>query len=146
MARERTAHLLLISNPDKLTLIKIREGHCRLLGRASGVDTTIPLQAGGLRLIPAEALDSLHENVRQLAERPQPRALDVESFKRQDDALVDDSSISQHHVMFYNSGGELSLVDMGSKNGTQVNGQRVMATALETGDIITLGKTRLRVE
>jgi len=38
------------------------------------------------------------------------------------------------------------LVDLGSTNGTKVNGARVKQQALADGDEITLGKTLLRFE
>ena len=72
--------------------------------------------------------------------------LDPEAFPRMQDVLIDDSSISNHHVIFYNDDGELALVDMGSKNGTLVNGQPVVATHLTHGDLITIGQSKLRVE
>jgi pSer/pThr/pTyr-binding forkhead associated (FHA) protein len=39
-----------------------------------------------------------------------------------------------------------SLVDLGSTNGTEVNGQRVGETSLMNGDVIGVGTTRLTFE
>jgi pSer/pThr/pTyr-binding forkhead associated (FHA) protein len=39
-----------------------------------------------------------------------------------------------------------SLVDLGSTNGTEVNGQRVTETSLMNGDVIGVGTTRITFE
>ena len=42
--------------------------------------------------------------------------------------------------------GDFWLVDLGSTNGTEVNGKRVDRARLEPGDTITIGQTQLRFE
>ena len=44
-------------------------------------------------------------------------------------------------------GGEITLMDLGSSNGTFVNGSRVISqTALKSGDEITLGDFRFHLD
>ena len=59
--------------------------------------------------------------------------------------FLDDVTVSRHHAEFRRERGELRAVDVGSLNGTYVNGQPVDATVLTDGDEITMGKFRLVV-
>ena len=56
-------------------------------------------------------------------------------------------AVSRHHCLLRFRGGEATLTDLGSVNGTFVNGQRVRSsTALQHGDEITLGEFRFVLE
>jgi hypothetical protein len=54
-----------------------------------------------------------------------------------------DVGISRRHARLDFDGGQVVLTDLGSTNGTSVNGQRVSAVALNPGDMIQLGTTTL---
>jgi hypothetical protein len=54
-----------------------------------------------------------------------------------------DVGISRRHARLDFDGGQVVLTDLGSTNGTSVNGQRVSAVALNPGDSIQLGTTTL---
>src|SRR5262245_61331967 len=56
-----------------------------------------------------------------------------------------DPLISRHHARIERLGEEFFLVDGGSANGVQLNGQRVDRVALSEGDWILMGKTRIGV-
>ncbi|HYM05173.1 MAG TPA: adenylate/guanylate cyclase domain-containing protein [Terriglobales bacterium] len=59
-------------------------------------------------------------------------------------ALIDDM-VSRNHAMIQMEGGEFYLIDMGSRNGSFVNGSRLAApAALRDGDLLGFGKARLR--
>lgn len=63
----------------------------------------------------------------------------------QADAVVDDASVSRRHAMLRWHDGECVVVDLGSANGTLVNGQRVVRpTRLKSGDIVAFGAVRAR--
>jgi predicted component of type VI protein secretion system len=63
------------------------------------------------------------------------------------DVRVDDANVSRRHAEVRRIGdGGYSLVDLGSTNGTEVNGQRIQETALMNGDVITVGTTRITFE
>ncbi|WFE25748.1 DUF3662 and FHA domain-containing protein [Solwaraspora sp. WMMD791] len=54
-----------------------------------------------------------------------------------------DVGISRRHARLDFDGSQVVLTDLGSTNGTMVNGQRVSAVALNPGDMIQLGTTTL---
>ncbi len=57
------------------------------------------------------------------------------------------SAVSRHHCLIRFQGGEVLLVDLGSANGSFVNGQRVRSQApLKHGDEITVGELTLVLE
>ncbi len=63
------------------------------------------------------------------------------------DLRLHDNAVSRHHCLIRVRGGELSLADLGSSNGTYLNGTRVLSqTALQTGDEIRIGAARYLVD
>ncbi len=59
------------------------------------------------------------------------------------DITVDDSSISRKHVEILWDGKRAQVNDLGSTNGSQLNGQRVSTAPLEPGSVIDIGRTRI---
>lgn len=59
------------------------------------------------------------------------------------DIFLDDVTVSRQHVEFRRVGATYSLVDLGSLNGTYVNGQRVREAVLAGGDDVQIGKFRM---
>jgi FhaA, N-terminal domain/FHA domain len=62
------------------------------------------------------------------------------------DVLVPDPNASRVHAEIRHVGLDYYLVDMGSTNGTEVNGQVVKRHALADGDTIVMGTTEIHVE
>jgi hypothetical protein len=62
------------------------------------------------------------------------------------DLILVDPRVSRHHARLRPREGVLVLTDLGSTNGTFVNGQRVREVVLGGGDRIQIGETRLAVE
>lgn len=60
------------------------------------------------------------------------------------DIVVDDPGMSRHHAEIVLDSGNASLRDLGSTNGSFVDGERVTTAKLVDGSIITLGRTRIR--
>jgi eukaryotic-like serine/threonine-protein kinase len=58
---------------------------------------------------------------------------------------IKDNSISRIHFMIEMNPPQCRVTDMGSTNGTKVNGRKVASTDLKDGDLITAGKTILLV-
>jgi pSer/pThr/pTyr-binding forkhead associated (FHA) protein len=54
-----------------------------------------------------------------------------------------DSNVSRHHAEIRPSGEGFAVVDLGSTNGTKVNGVRVGERLLRDADEITVGTTKL---
>jgi FhaA, N-terminal domain/FHA domain len=60
---------------------------------------------------------------------------------------VNDPNVSRRHAEVRPSGTEVVVVDLGSTNGTKVNGRRITGEqSLVDGDIISVGATHLRFE
>jgi pSer/pThr/pTyr-binding forkhead associated (FHA) protein len=53
--------------------------------------------------------------------------------------------VSRHHARLAPRGGRLVLVDLGSTNGTRVNGEPVREAVVGPGDRIEVGATRLEI-
>jgi diguanylate cyclase (GGDEF)-like protein len=56
-------------------------------------------------------------------------------------ACVDDEGISRFHAKLFRLGPHCYIEDLGSSNGTHVNGELVVRRELENGDIVQLGST-----
>ncbi len=57
---------------------------------------------------------------------------------------VDDVAVSRQHVMVRRMGDIVTLTDLGSSNGTFVNGEPLLGSlSLRAGDIVTMGKSEL---
>lgn len=60
------------------------------------------------------------------------------------DAMLPDPKVSRRHARIRRDGERYVLADLGSSNGTFVNGERVVAPArLEDGDVILIGDVEL---
>ncbi|HET6422369.1 MAG TPA: FHA domain-containing protein [Planctomycetaceae bacterium] len=66
--------------------------------------------------------------------------------KDQCDVVLDRSSISKLHCLIVRTDGLLFIRDLGSTNGTKVNGQRVIRGALLPGDELAFASEKFRVE
>jgi|SRR5438105_4917770 len=62
------------------------------------------------------------------------------------DVVLSDTNVSRRHAEVRRQGEDFVLIDLGSTNGSKVNGARVREQPLTDGDEITLGKTLLRFE
>ncbi len=63
-----------------------------------------------------------------------------------DGRVSDDSDLSRRHARVYRDGGQLIVEDLGSANGTFVNGERALGRqVLAAGDLLRVGSTTLRV-
>jgi pSer/pThr/pTyr-binding forkhead associated (FHA) protein len=60
--------------------------------------------------------------------------------------VVNDANVSRRHAEIRRSGNEVVVVDLGSTNGTRVNGATVRERVLSDGDAIVVGTTTMRFE
>ncbi len=60
------------------------------------------------------------------------------------DVVVSDPEISRRHVMLKGSADGLICQDLGSTNGTFVNGERISRTILREGDVVRAGATIIK--
>jgi predicted component of type VI protein secretion system len=57
------------------------------------------------------------------------------------DVVINDPEISRRHTRLFQQSGTYAVEDLGSTNGTSINGQRLTGPALLTpGDVLTLGE------
>jgi adenylate cyclase len=61
------------------------------------------------------------------------------------DVPIFDPTISRRHAEVQCGGGGFAIRDLGSSNGTYVNGERVSERAIVPGDVLTFGKVSFRV-
>jgi hypothetical protein len=62
------------------------------------------------------------------------------------DVIVDDPLVSRHHCQLKLQHGAYSFADLGSRNGSWVNGQQVSEIALGPGDMIRIGNTEIEFQ
>lgn len=60
--------------------------------------------------------------------------------------MLDDRNVSRHHAEIRPQGTGFVLIDLGSTNGTTVNGERVAERQLRDGDLIEFGAIVIRFE
>ena len=65
---------------------------------------------------------------------------------RDADFRLNDPNVSRKHAVIYWENGRVFVKDLGSTNGTLLNGRPVTSSSLEDGDIITIGECTVVVE
>jgi len=77
---------------------------------------------------------------------PIDRVLIVVGRHRRCDARLDSPHVSRRHCCLLRDGDELVVRDLGSSNGTRINGRRVEEGRLGPGDELAIAWTRFRLE
>jgi Protein of unknown function (DUF3662)/FHA domain len=62
------------------------------------------------------------------------------------EVTIEDPNVSRRHAEIRLDNGTWSIMDLGSTNGIEINGERVREARLETGDRILLGRTEVVFE
>jgi hypothetical protein len=120
----------------------VPEGHCRFCGRPLAADGSCVCSVGST-------------SVAAVATGP-PRLVGSETFEipegiatlgREGDLVVSDPTVSRQHAEIERSGEEVSVRDLGSSNGTFVNGAKLDSErVLCPGDTVQFGAVRYRFE
>ena len=63
---------------------------------------------------------------------------------RKVDIFIDNPAVSFHHARVFSQAGVYYVQDLGSLNGTFLNGVRITQAPLTHGDVITVGKHTVR--
>lgn len=79
-----------------------------------------------------------------LKEIPLDKARTTIGRKPHNDVQIDNLAVSGEHAVIVTVRKDAFLEDLGSTNGTQVNGQPITKHFLQNGDVIELGKYRLK--
>ena len=64
----------------------------------------------------------------------------------ENDIHINNLSVSRFHAKIHREGEKIIIKDLGSANGTFVNGSRIDLAELKVGDVILIGKHILRIE
>ena len=59
------------------------------------------------------------------------------------DLVLPNNSVSRKHAKLVRKGDALTVEDLGSRNGVQVNGKRVPSSPLRDGDVLSIGRFQL---
>lgn len=104
----------------------------------SDPDLTIPASQAGVPLEAAAScrLVDRETGVGYVAHAPKTH---IGRGREQGGIVLDDPNISRHHAELLFDGGYWRIHDLGSTNGTLVNGVDVETQVLQDGDLITLG-------
>src|SRR5947199_1153232 len=74
-----------------------------------------------------------------------PREMTIVGRKEECDLRIDHKSVSKIHCVIVKTDGLLLIRDLGSTNGTRVNGQRVRRAALLPNDQVAFANFKFRV-
>ncbi len=109
-------------------------------------------ERGSLNAADAAAVDALPQGSALLVVQRGPGAgnrflldTDLSTVGRhpESDIFLDDITVSRRHVEFRRDQGSFRVRDVGSLNGTYLNGDRVDEAELANGDEVRIGKFRL---
>ncbi|HEY1100729.1 MAG TPA: FHA domain-containing protein [Myxococcota bacterium] len=131
---------------DKGRVVELPVGHCVMVGRSPDTRHTGMMATLSLLHLEAEdhALVVAHLRTRAGTSGDDARHL-FSSFERDDDIGFGDDAVSGRHTMLFCDEAGVTLLDMGSTNGTWVNGDRVVSAELAPGDLVRIGETRLEL-
>lgn len=66
--------------------------------------------------------------------------------KLDNDIRLEDTTVSSHHAQLFQKGGDMYIKDLGSTNGTLVNGTQISEARLDHGDVVVIGKYTIALE
>ncbi len=140
----RFVDFVAVEGPDRGMRYTVEEGSYRVLARAQDDSaSTVQMTPEGDRLLDPQA----RSRAEQLFARHGGAERSRTGFrKRGPDIVLKDLSVSRTHALIFVDKDAVSVADLMSTNGTRVNGDEISDTDLREGDVIHLGKTRLRVE
>ena len=93
------------------------------------------------------SLDALFHLVDEVRLKRYPLTGTVKEIGRSrkcDFCMAEDPKVSRKHARLDWNGTTWEVSDLGSTNGIQVNGAKVESAQLQTGDVLTIGRTHFR--
>ena len=112
------------------------------------MDPTVAVPAqGGYQPVPGPGGPMLVATDGPLAGQRFPLNMPIDLGREcQQIPMANDTSASRKHARIEPSGAFVNVTDLGSTNGTFVNGQRVTNAMAKNGDIVKVGATNFRIE
>jgi hypothetical protein len=141
------AVLVVVEGHDAGRRFPLSPGTFRVLGRGLGdpVGTHV-VERGALLRLEDEDHRRIADHVgRRTAPGLREARGATAAFARGADIDLLDDAVSQTHAMVFCDDAGLSIVDVDSRNGTWVNGARVVEAVLVVGDLLRVGGTRVEV-
>jgi len=140
---------LRVLNGDQAGLqVAVKQGTYRILRRsAENFDVRSTLVSNSFEQwgLSQEDFEMIRSNLTRRVEETGEAPVAIDAFERGDDIAVWDQRVSQPHAMILVDTTRVMLIDMGSRNGCFVNGERIGAANVEDGDLIRCGATRIQV-
>jgi len=132
---------------DQGRVLTLEVGHCVMVGRAADVSRhTGMITKHSLSRLDDEDTLALSRHLAGRTDRYDGARALLESFDRDDDVGLNDDAVSTQHAMLFCDEAGLTLLDMGSTNGTFVNGHRVTTAELMPGDLLRIGESRFELK
>ena len=128
---------------------RARREHYHLVARPSVTLVADPAVPRGDVRVAANVVDVAGESI------PEPMPAEASEHtmvlarpghEPDNDVIVDDPEVSRHHCQLKLQHGAYSLADLGSRNGSWINGQPVSEVALGPGDVIRIGSTEIEFQ
>jgi hypothetical protein len=143
----------IVEGKNKGETIEVEKGICRALGRSLddmertkvfSAASSMTLDEASKKLVMQYISKQFHKG-ESVAQRPGVES--IGDFVRGPDCQIRDLAVSRLHAMlFHDESGVVGILDLVSRNGTFVNGTEVESKVLKTGDLITIGGTKIRFE
>lgn len=148
--KRRLAVFEIAEGKNKGEVIKLPLGTCKAIGRS--LDDMNKTQVFSMDF--TMSLDDLTKKLimNYIAKKSPPTQTSksdtassdhIGSFKRLPDLVLDDPAISRLHAMMFHDANGAGILDLVSKNGTYVNGEEVESKALQDGDLVEVGSSKL---
>jgi hypothetical protein len=126
--------------------VVVNLGHCVMFGRSPDMTgATGMITQHSLFRLDDEDLRAVSRHLKIRAPLHQGARALFTSFERDPDVGLQDDAVSGRHAMIFVDEGGISQLDMGSTNGSFVNGARITEAELQLGDLVRIGETRLDV-
>lgn len=141
----RFVDLVAVEGPDRGMRYSVEEGTYRVLARSQDdSQSTLQMTADGDRALDKEAQARVDELGLTNSERAGRSRTGFR--KRGPDIVLKDGSVSRTHALVFVDKDSVSVADLMSTNGTKVNGSVVKDVDLKEGDVVHVGKTKLKIE
>lgn len=147
-AVSKFATFSIVGGPNKGLSFHLERFTCKAVGRAISDPHKTTMFNVDVSLSLDEGTKGLVQNYvsKQFKDAKSSAGLEMGSFKRTSDVVLDDTAISRLHAMFFYGGTGVGILDLVSKNGTFVNGEEIESRLLRKGDAIEMGETKIVYE
>ena len=91
-------------------------------------------------------VDTTSSNAHEMAKHVNLHAGAISIGRAEDNDLhIQDKTVSAHHARIFTYLNASYIEDLGSKNGTFLNGKRIQKHTVHVGDVIKVGRLELKI-